>query len=120
MARAADPRAANPFESALRAIAVDVPGLCVVPQGWIGHVGRADLVDERLRLVIEAESFEFHSDRKSLARDVHRYTAFARLGWTIVRFTWEEVMFRPDYVRAVLLDLVALGPRPGAVRQPAG
>jgi hypothetical protein len=35
-----------------------------------------------------------------------------------VRFTWEEVMFQPDYVRAVLLDLVALGPRARAVRRP--
>ena len=114
---AADPRSANPFESALKAIAKDVPGLSVEPQQWVGDVGRVDLLDERLRLVIEAESFEFHSSRKSLARDVRRYTGFARLGYVVVRFTWEEVMFDPDYVRAVLLDMVALGPRLGAVRR---
>ena len=113
--KAADGRAANPFESVLRAIALEVPGLCVVPQQWVGDIGRVDLLDQRLRLVIEAESHEFHSSRTALARDVRRYTWFARLGYTVVRFTWEEVMFHPDYVRAVLMDLVALGPHTRAV-----
>jgi very-short-patch-repair endonuclease len=106
--RAADGRAANPFESVLRAIADDVPGLCVVPQQPVGDVGYVDLLDQRLRLVIEADSFQWHSTRRAWARDVRRYTCFARLGYTVVRFTWGEVMYEPDYVRAVLLDLVAL------------
>lgn len=108
VAETADSRSANPFESVLRAIALEVPGLHVVPQQWVGNVGRVDLLDRDLGLVIEAESFEFHADRDSLARDVRRYTAMTRLGYVVVRFTWAEVMFRPDYVRAVLVDLVAL------------
>lgn len=104
---AADGRADNPFESVLRAIALDVPGLDVEPQQWVGDVGRVDLLDRRLRIVIEADSFEFHSDRASLRRDVRRYTAFVRLGYRVVRFTWEDVMLAPDYVRAVLVDLVS-------------
>ena len=115
VAEAADPRAANPFESVLRSIALEVPGLCVEPQQWVGHVGRVDLLDVRLGLVIEAESFQFHSDRRSLARDVRRYTAMTRLGLRVVRFTWEEVMFDPEHVRAVLTDVVALGPATGAL-----
>ena len=117
---AADGRADNPFESALRAIARGVRGLCVEPQQWVGDLGRVDLLDARLRLVVEAESFGFHADRHSLARDVRRYTGFARLGYTIVRFTWEEVMFDPDYVRAALADLVAMGPPARAVRRRSG
>ena len=114
---AADVRADNPFESVLRAIALGVPGLCVEPQQWVGNLGRVDLLDARLRLVIEAESFGFHADRRSLGRDVRRYTGCARRGYTIVRSTWEEVMFDPDYVHDVLVDLVALGPRQRAVRR---
>lgn len=64
-------------------------------------------MDVRRRLVIEAESFELHSDRASPRRDVHRSTAFVRLGYRVVRFTWEDVMFDPTYVRSVLADLVA-------------
>ncbi|WP_164775162.1 type IV toxin-antitoxin system AbiEi family antitoxin domain-containing protein [Nocardioides pantholopis] len=51
--------AANPFESVLRAICLTVPGLVVRPQVTIGDGdfhARADLVDERLRIVCEAPS----------------------------------------------------------------
>ena len=101
--------AANPFESVLRAIALDVPGLDVRPQVWIqerGFRGRPDLVDVEKRLVIEAESFEFHGQRRHLRRDCERYTALVIRGWTVVRFAWEHVMFQPDYVRDCLIALV--------------
>jgi hypothetical protein len=48
---------------------------------------------------------------------VRRYTGFVRLGYAVIRFTWEDVMLRPGYVRRVLLDMVAWGPFPQAVRQ---
>lgn len=105
VAESADARSANPFESVLRAIALGVPSLKVLPQQWVGDVGRVDLLDPGLGVVIEAESFEFHADRDSLARDVRRYTAMTRLGYVVARFTWAKVMFRPEYVRAVLVDL---------------
>jgi very-short-patch-repair endonuclease len=106
-AESADRRAANPFESVLRALAIDA-GLDVEPQQWVGAVGRVDLMDRGRALVIEAESHEFHSDRASLARDVRRYTALVRLGKRVARLTWEEVMFEQDYVLEVLRDLARL------------
>lgn len=108
VAREADPRADNPFESVLRAIALDVPGLRVTPQVWIGSVGRSDLADRRLGLVIEAESFEFHGLRRLLKADCERYNAFVTRGWLVVRFAWEHVMFEPNYVREVLEGMVVL------------
>jgi len=108
VATTADGRAANPFESVLRAIALEVSGLYVVPQEWTDDVGHPDLVDKRLRLVIEAESFEFHGKRRALYEDCERYNAFAMKGWWVVRFSWEHVMFEPDYVREVLARMVAL------------
>ncbi len=94
----------------LRAIAADVPGLHVEPQQWVGRVGRVDLLCVRNNLVIEADSWEFHGERSAFVRDVRRYTSFVRLGFAVVRFTWEEVMFQQDYVRDVLAAMVALGP----------
>lgn len=108
VARAADPRAANPFESVLRAIALDVAGLAVEPQVWVGSTGRADLVDERLHLVVEADSFEFHGRRRLLKRDCERYNAFALEGYLVIRFAYEHVMHEPGYVRQVLAGAVAL------------
>jgi hypothetical protein len=105
----ASPLAANPFESMLRGIAMDVPELDLRPQLWIeerGFRGRPDLVDRRRRIVVEAESFEFHGKRKALKRDCERYTALVIRGWLVVRFAWEHVMFEPDYVRDCLRMLV--------------
>lgn len=111
VARAADGRAANPFESLLRGIALGVPGLSVVPQVHIGgaeFIGAADLVDVGLGLVIEAESWGYHGDRAAFDRDVRRYTAMVRAGWRVVRFLWHDVRHRPAHVGAVLADLVAV------------
>lgn len=102
---AADGRAANPFESCARAIAREVVGLAARPQVWIDGVGRVDLADVRLGIVVECESLEFYGDARSLERDVRRYTACARIGLTVVRFAWKEVMFDPDYCRAALQDV---------------
>lgn len=110
LAARADGRAANAFESALRVIALDVPGLRVEPQVPIRSgqqfLGRPDLMDERLGLVLEADSFEWHGDRTGLARDARRYNRLAVHGWLVLRFTWEDVMFHPDEVRDTLVAAV--------------
>jgi len=55
--------------------------------------------------VIEADSFEFHGRRKALKNDCERYNAFVTAGWTVLRFSWEHVMFEPDYVRSAMTAL---------------
>lgn len=116
IAELADPRAANPFESVLRWHCLAVVGLDVTPQvnlrrsmgdGLSQWMGRPDLVDVRLRIVIEAESFTWHGDKQALIDDAARFNGFQRDGWLVLRFTWHEVMFRPQLVRAVLADVVA-------------
>jgi very-short-patch-repair endonuclease len=54
-------------------------------------------------MVLEAESFEWHGDRAALRRDARRYNAMVVDGWLVLRFSWEDVMFQPEYVRAVLV-----------------
>ncbi len=108
--QAADARAANPFESCLRAIALDVPGLAVEPQYFIDWVGRVDLADPHLRLVLEADSYAWHGGAGVFRYDVRRHAALVRAGWTVVRFCWEDVMSQPHYVALLLADLVARGP----------
>lgn len=114
VARIANPDAANPFESVLRAISVDVPGLAVRPQVKIrepGIVARPDLVDERLRIVLEADSFEWHGGRSQLRTDARRYNLLVVNGWWVLRFAYEHVMFEPDHIRDVLIAMVALAER---------
>lgn len=104
VAQHASARATNPFESVLRAIAVEC-GIAAVPQLQIWEPGlwaTVDVGDEALRLALEAESFEFHADRRSLRRDTRRYDLLVVFGWTVLRFTWEHVMVCPAFVRWAL------------------
>jgi very-short-patch-repair endonuclease len=113
---ATDARAHGPFESVLRAIALDVPGLTVVPQHRIDDaegkfVGRVDLADLRLRIVVEADSFEFHGLPELMDKDCRRYDELVVGGWLVLRFSWSQVMTKPDWVRSVLVRAVALRER---------
>lgn len=103
--------AANPFESCLRAIALDVPGLNVEPQLLITSVtpwARPDLVDRELGMVLEADSFEWHGDRAALRRDARRYDVLVADGWVVLRFAWEDVMSDACWVRRILVAVVDL------------
>lgn len=106
--------AANAFESVLRSISNSVEGLSVEPQRLITSVtpwARPDLVDEELKIVIEADSFEWHGDRRALRRDARRYDLLVVDGWIVLRFAWEDVMFDQDFVRRVLTAAVDLAHR---------
>ena len=111
--RQADGRAAGPFESALRALCTEVDGLVVEPQVRIPEsprpfLARVDLADRRLRIVIEADSAEFHaSSTQQLQRDCRRYTELGVLGWLVLRFTYRQVIAEPDWVLAMLRAAVA-------------
>lgn len=109
VATCANGDAANPFESGLRAAALDVEGLTLVPQVWVttssGRI-RPDLVDQDLQIVAEADSFAWHGDRAALARDCRRYNSLVAEGYLVLRFTWEDVMFHPDSVTETLRSAV--------------
>ncbi|HET7388876.1 MAG TPA: DUF559 domain-containing protein [Nocardioidaceae bacterium] len=100
--------AANPFESVLRAIALGVEGLDFKPQSLIkgrNFSVQPDLVDSRRRIVLEADSFAWHSDRAALRMDAQRYNNLVVRGFLVLRFAWEDVMHDQDYVRRTLTAL---------------
>lgn len=111
VADAASAEVANPFESCLHALALGVKGLHVRPQVTIreaGIVARPDFVDERLRIVLEADSFEWHGGRSQLSADARRYDLLVVNGWVVLRFSYEHVMTQPDFVVGVLRSAVDL------------
>lgn len=118
----ADGRAANAFESVLRALCIE-EGVDVVPQQAVelttGTV-HPDLVCRVRRFVLEADSWSFHATRKAHKRDCVRYNLLTAHGWRVFRFTWEQVMHEQTYVRWVLRlitsDRVGQDEVPGAVR----
>lgn len=111
---AASAKAANVFESTLRALALQIAGLDPKPQVEIrGHsyTARPDLVDVRLRIVLEADSFEWHGGRAALSADARRYDLLVVDGWLVLRFSYEHVMTQPDFVKRILVAVVALAQR---------
>ncbi|WP_372735619.1 hypothetical protein [Nocardioides sp.] len=110
VARLASGDAANPFESVVRALSIPVPGLGLVPQVSIFEgefLGRPDLVDTRLRVAVECDSFEWRGSHPALERDARRYTRLAVRGWLVLRFTWSDAMHDPGYVQEMLVAAVA-------------
>jgi very-short-patch-repair endonuclease len=111
VAQAADGAAANPFESGLRAIVLDAGLTDFQPQLPVrtpGLLARVDLGDPVRRIALEADSYTFHGTRQALVRDCDRYDELVRAGWLVLRFTWEHVMFEPDWVASVITDTCAL------------
>ena len=115
VAAAATGLPANAFESTLLAFGLDA-GLSVKPQVEIEVEGvtlHPDVVDADRRLVLEADSWEFHATKEAFKRDCWRYTALTVDGWTVLRFTWWQVMDNPDWVKACL-SAMARRPAVGA------
>lgn len=61
------------------------------------------------RLVVETDGFAFHSDRAAYRRDRERSNELARLGWRMLRFTWEDVQGRPEHVVELVLECLRQG-----------
>jgi very-short-patch-repair endonuclease len=55
------------------------------------------------RLVVEADSFGFHSSPDALNDDRERDVLLTLAGWTPLRFTYEQVNERPGYVVSAVL-----------------
>ncbi|WP_246486804.1 endonuclease domain-containing protein [Kribbella qitaiheensis] len=97
----ADGRAESALESVLRAILIEAGIERFVPQVVVRHgkfTARLDLGDPIRRIALEADSFAHHGTRGALARDCRRHTNLTLLGWRLIRFSWEDVMFDREWV----------------------
>lgn len=103
----ADGDAANPFESALRAIVIETGVGGFRPQQRVltaGGILRVDLGDAQRRIALEADSFAHHGSRRALRDDARRYDELVRVGWLVLRFTWEDVVLNPAWVAEAVRD----------------
>jgi very-short-patch-repair endonuclease len=130
--RAADGRAENAFESALRAVLIEGGSTGFEPQVLIrapGFAAQVDLAHRGRRIVIEAEGFAYHgATARAFNRDLRRYDELVRRGWRVLRFTWHQVLEQPDWIVDVVRTTAATAPSttqlparrraPGTIRQP--
>lgn len=107
--------AANPMESALRAICIENRFGNFTPQFWIrdGETRYClDLADEDRMIDLEADGFEHHGHRSALRYDCTRNCELTRRGWLVLRFSWEHIMLEPEWVTNVIRDTLQWRVRP--------
>lgn len=104
--RAADGRAESPIETCLRLLAVALGEVQL--QVPIPGVGRVDLLLDGW-LVLEADGYEYHSNRVSYRTDRRRANALTELGYTLLRFGYEDIVHRPGYVLATIQAVLGGG-----------
>ncbi len=73
-------------------------------------VGRVDLAYESARLAIELEGYAHHSTREDRARDEQRRNRLILAGWTVMVFTYDQVVREP--LEVVTTVRAALAARP--------
>lgn len=72
------------------------------------HVKWADFAYPRQRVIIEADSIEFHMHSEAFRRDRNQTNELAALGWIVLRFTHWEVVNRPEQVAATIARTLRL------------
>lgn len=67
-----------------------------------------DVLFRRLRLVVEIDGREFHSDPDVFESDRHRQNLLVLHGWRVLRVTWRMIQQDPDQVVAMVREAMAM------------
>lgn len=71
-------------------------------------VARVDAAYPDQRVAIELDGYEHHTSSKAFQRDRARQNELVSLGWTVLRFTWHDVVNRPQTVVAAIARVLGL------------
>lgn len=74
---------------------------------------RVDFAYPRLLIAIEVDGYGPHSSPVAFQADRHRQNQLVGRGWLVLRFTWDDVVRRPQRVAQQIAD--AIGQRQGAI-----
>ena len=77
---------------------------------WItgdGWAYKADFLWRAERLIVETDSRAFHTSRRAFEHDRLRDQRLTLAGYTVVRFTWRQLLREPGRVQGVVRDLLA-------------
>jgi very-short-patch-repair endonuclease len=76
---------------------------------WLGGrvVARADLAYPGQRLLIELDGWSAHGTKRAFRSDRRRQNSLVLAGWTLLRFTWADVVESPAAVVAAVHGALA-------------
>jgi hypothetical protein len=72
-----------------------------------GRVAVVDVLIRGTRIVVEIDGREFHSSAERFQDDRRRQNALVNDGYTVLRFTWLDLIERPGYVIGVIRQQLA-------------
>lgn len=98
-----DPHCGSVLESALRVLLAEHglhPPCSQFPMRSLSgrHLATVDFAWPGLRVIVEADGFAYHRDRKAYRRDRELGNACTLAGRRLLRFSWEDVFLHPEYV----------------------
>ena len=70
-------------------------------------VARVDFAYPADRIALEVDGWGSHSSPRALQADLERQNALVELGWTVLRFTWDDVVRRPEAVASRVRRVLA-------------
>jgi hypothetical protein len=77
-------------------------------------IGRLDFAFPAVDLAIEVDGYESHASLAAFQHDRARQNDLVAAGWTVLRFTWDDVVRRPERVTTAVRRV--LGAIPASVR----
>jgi very-short-patch-repair endonuclease len=86
----------------IRAASLPSPGRNVRVGRW-----EVDFLWAEARLVVEVDSYAFHSSRRAFERDRRKQAELQRLGLEVLRFTWRQITTQPEWVIAQIAARLA-------------
>ena len=90
----------SPLEAAFLALCDEAPLVNGTVEGF-----EVDFHWPDARLIVETDGHEHHGTRAAFERDRARDQALMAAGWTVLRFTYRQVLEEPARVRDVLLSV---------------
>ncbi|GAC47138.1 hypothetical protein GOACH_03_01550 [Gordonia aichiensis NBRC 108223] len=70
--------------------------------GWVANLPEGgyviDVAFPAAKLAVEVDGFAYHRDAKAFQHDRTRRNALIARGWTVLNFTWADLVERPDHV----------------------
>ena len=87
-----------------------------IPPPIVNRNAEGHLIDFRwpnFWLAVETDGYEFHRGHGSFERDTETNNDLRAAGWTVLRFTYRMLKYRPDYVIATIIKALANAGRAG-------